>query len=112
MKNKYKNKKVVIDGITFDSTKEANRYCELKLLLRAGEIRDLEMQPKFILQEGYEKDGKKIRPIIYVADFKYFDINKMQYIIEDVKGFMGIPVYRLKKKLFHYKYPEYTIIEI
>ncbi|MBN1114444.1 MAG: DUF1064 domain-containing protein, partial [Oligoflexia bacterium] len=60
-KNKYKNVKTTVDGITFDSKKEADRYSELKLLERAGKIKDLILQPKFEIIPAYEKDGKKVR---------------------------------------------------
>ena len=60
-RNKYGARKTVIDGITFDSKREAIRYQELKLLERAGEIKDLELQPKYILQPKYCKNGKSIR---------------------------------------------------
>ena len=69
--NKYKNKKITIDGHEFPSKKEGNRYLELKLLQRAGEIRNLELQPRFLLQESFKKNGKTYRKIEYVADFAY-----------------------------------------
>ena len=67
--NKYRNEKVYLDGIKFDSNRECQRYIELKTMLNAGLIKDLELQKRFILQDGYEMLGKKIRPITYVADF-------------------------------------------
>ena len=51
--NKYFNKKVMVDGIKFDSKKEANRYEQLKILKQSGLIKDLELQPVFVLQEAY-----------------------------------------------------------
>lgn len=69
--NKYRNKKVMIDGKEFDSKKEGNRYKELALLQRTGEIQNLELQPRFLLQEGFKKDGKTYRKIEYIADFSY-----------------------------------------
>lgn len=69
--NKYYNKPTVIDGIKFDSKKEAQHYMELKLLQRAGEISNLELQPRFLLQEGFKKNGKTYRKIEYIADFAY-----------------------------------------
>ena len=56
--SKYKNKKITIDGITFDSQLEANRYCELKLLFKAGEISQLRLQPEFELIPAFRKNGK------------------------------------------------------
>ena len=69
---KYRNKRVLIDGIWFDSVKESVKYGELKILKKAGEVIKIELQPSFTLQEGY-RDGQTkrwVRPIIYVADFK------------------------------------------
>lgn len=109
--NKYKNKKIVIDGIKFDSQKEGKRYLQLKLLKRAGEIKDLELQKEFILQPSFKKNNKSYRKITYKADFCYFDNRKGKYIVEDVKGFKT-EVYRLKKKVFEYKYEDYEIKEI
>lgn len=68
----------------FDSAKEAQRYRELKLLERAKKISNLELQPRFLLQESFRKNGKTYRKIEYVADFKY--IEKGKTIVEDVKG--------------------------
>lgn len=109
--SKYHSKKITIDGIVFDSRKEANRYCELKLLERAGKIKDLSLQHKFELQPSFKKNGKTIRAITYVADFVYFDLERMANVVEDVKGFKT-KEYQLKKKLFEYKYPDLTIVEI
>ena len=67
---KYRNKETTIDNHTFASMGEANRYCELKLLEKAGLISDLQLQPKFELQPKFKKDGKTIRAINYIADFQ------------------------------------------
>lgn len=88
--SKYRAVKTTVDNITFDSKREAARYCELKLLLRAEKIRNLEIQPKF----NFRLDGDRI--FTYRADFAYFDNDER--IIEDVKG-VRTPVYRLKKKI-------------
>jgi hypothetical protein len=111
--NKYRNKKTIINNIVFDSKKEAKRYSELKLKLRAcdnSKITDLKLQPRFLLQKGYVKNGKKIREINYIADFSYTD-NKGNFIIEDVKG-KKTKEYLLKKKMFGSIYPELEIKEI
>ncbi len=100
---KYRNRKTIIDGITFDSKGEANRYCELKLLERAGEISDLTLQPKFTLQESFKKGKKTHRAITYIADFRYQENGKT--IIEDYKG-METEVFRIKRKLFEKRYPD------
>ena len=101
--NKYYNKNVIVDRIKFDSIAESVRYKELKLLERAGEISNLELQPKFILQEGFKKNGKTYRKIEYIADFKYEE--KGQVIVEDVKG-IETDAFKLKHKIFEYKYPD------
>lgn len=92
MYNKYKAKKTVVDNITFDSKKEANRYCELKLLERAKVISNLQLQVPYILIPK-SKYGCAIK---YIADFVYEENNKI--VIEDVKG-VKTPVYRIKKRL-------------
>lgn len=71
IKSKYNNEKTEVDGIIFDSKKEARYYETLKILKRAGEIKDFSLQPEFIIQEGFTTDyGEKVRPIKYIADFK------------------------------------------
>ena len=109
--NKYKNKKAVYDGITFDSQKEKNHYIGLKVLERAGEIKDLELQKVFELQPSFKKNGITYRKITYKADFCYFNIKEGKYIVEDVKGFKT-EVYKLKKKIFEYVYKDYELKEI
>jgi hypothetical protein len=88
--SKYKAKPVVVDDIRFHSQAEAKRYGQLKLLFRAGTIRNLELQPAFHISIN----GKKI--FTYKADFAYFE--GAERIVEDVKGFRT-PVYKLKKKI-------------
>lgn len=90
--HKYGAKAVEIDGHRFPSQKEGRRYQELQLLVRAGSIKNLELQPSFPLVVN----GKKICE--YRADFKYFDQAKGSTVIEDVKGFKT-PEYKIKKKL-------------
>lgn len=101
MKNKYHNKKVTVDGITFDSVKEAHRYSELILLQRAGKIKDLRRQWKYVLipSQYAEVDGKRKcieRECTYVADFVYLQDGEI--IVEDTKGFRT-PEYKIKRKL-------------
>ena len=111
MYRKYHNKKTVIDGIKFDSKIEAERYAQLKILERAGVIRDLELQPSFELIPSFRKNCKTWRRTLYKADFRYILSEDDSYIIEDVKGSTAVitGVFRLKQKLFEYKYPDYTI---
>lgn len=97
--NKYSNKKVTIDGETFDSKKEHRRYCELKLLERAGEIRSLERQVKFVLIPSQRIDGRVAeRECAYIADFKYQDAHTGELIVEDTKG-VRTKDYIIKRKL-------------
>jgi hypothetical protein len=94
-KSKYGNKKTEVDGITFDSEKEAKRYGELKIMQKAGLIGLLQMQVEYRL----EVNGEKVAS--YIADFVYLDSQTGQTVVEDVKSEMTrkLPVYRLKKKL-------------
>lgn len=101
--NKYRNKKIIVDDYIFDSIQESRRYKELKLLLRAGQIQDLELQPHFLLQESFKKNEKTYRKIEYIADFKYIENGKT--IVEDVKG-LQTDVFKIKHKLFEKKYPD------
>lgn len=91
-RNKYNAIKTTVDGIKFDSKKEANRYLELKVLERIGEISGLELQPKF----SFELCDVKI--CTYRADFKYTTLQGEE-IIEDVKGYKKTPAYNIKKKM-------------
>lgn len=101
--NKYRNKKVVIDNIKFDSQLEANRYVQLKLLQKAKVISNLRLQVPFVLQEGFKKNGKSYQAIKYIADFVYEENG--QTVVEDTKGFES-DVFKIKHKLFEKKYPE------
>lgn len=99
--------KTVIDSITFDSTREGTRYVELKLLERAGEITDLELQPcipieiagvKILMKSKRYSNG---RQLVYRADFRYYDCQDERYIIEDVKMQSGhrTEVFKIKRAL-------------
>ena len=101
--NKYHNKKVIVNGHKFDSIKEANYYNQLRLLQRAGLIRDLELQKTFILQPSFKLNNKTRRQITYKADFTYFSNEDNKIHVIDVKGFKT-DVYNIKKKMFEYKY--------
>lgn len=101
--NKYRNKKVQVDMYVFDSIRESQRYKELKLLEKVGEISNLELQPRFLLQDSFKKNGKTYRKIEYIADFQYIENGKA--IVEDVKG-MQTDVFKLKHKLFEKIYPD------
>lgn len=115
-KNKLNNRSITIDGITFQSIREGNRYCELKLLQRAGKISNLELQKKYELipaqyetvetNEYYKRGAKKgqrktkricvEQSLCYNADFVYDENGKT--IVEDAKGFKT-EKYIIKRKL-------------
>ena len=99
-RSKYGNKKCRIDGYTFDSLKEGHRYAELKILLREGKIRGLELQKEYELVPSYidEITGKRVRPVYYKADFVYYDVENDKTVIEDVKGYKT-EGYKIKKKI-------------
>ncbi len=114
MINKYKSIKTTVNGIEFDSRKEARRYQELLLLQRAGVIRDLQMQVKFVLipahyevVERYGKKGQKLKDgekliekeCSYIADFVYEENGKK--VVEDTKG-VKTKDYIIKRKLMLY----------
>ncbi len=115
--SKYMNKKIKVDGMQFDSQKEYNRWCELKLLERAGKISKLQRQvpfelvpPQYETVERYGKSGRlkdSVRcvehAITYVADFVYIQDGKK--VVEDVKGYKAgnaYSLYRIKRKLMLY----------
>ena len=104
--SKYHSRKITIDGVTFDSKKEYNRYCELKLLERAGEIAELKRQVKFTLIPAQYANGKCIeRAVSYIADFAYFDYGSNELIVEDVKGYkqgQAYALFTIKRKMMLY----------
>lgn len=101
--SKYHARKTVVDGITFDSRREAKRYGELKLLERAGVIRDLKRQVRYELIPAFDVGVKHYRPTSYVADFVYTDCKTGAEVVEDCKGFRT-DIYRLKSKMFAHKF--------
>ena len=108
--SKYHNKPIVIDGIRFDSIREGNRWQELRLLERAGEINSLERQVRFeVVPASRTLSGKKMHPVYYVADFVYKD-RKGMTVVEDAKG-VKTAVYTIKKKLMNSIYG-YEIQEV
>ena len=107
-RSKYRNKRVMYKGIWFDSVAEKRRYMELEIALAAKDIKDLECQPKFLLQDKFEdRNGNKHRAIHYIADFKYFDRSTGEMVVEDVKG-KETKDFKIKMKLFLKKYPQYV----
>ena len=102
--SKYNNRKTIVDGITFDSRDESLYYEALKDLKAKGLIKDYELQPKYLLQEAFEKDNKRYRAINYIADFKVIN-NDGSFCIVDIKGMLTTE-FKIKMKLFNYKYPD------
>lgn len=100
--NKYHNKKVIINGIKFDSKKESQYYLKLKMLEKAGKIRDLRLQVPFVLLETFKVGDRTYRKTKYIADFTYYDDKDKLHVV-DVKGFRT-KEYELKKKLMAWKY--------
>lgn len=110
---KYKNIKATINGITFDSKREANRYAELRLLEKAGIIQNLQLQVKYVLipaqkepdtvgARGGIHKGKVIeKECSYIADFVYEEDGKT--VVEDTKGFRTKD-YIIKRKLMLERY--------
>ncbi len=109
-RSKLQSIECIVDGIKFQSRLEARRYTQLKQMERDGMIRDLELQPKFLLQDKFEdKYSHKIyQPIHYIGDFLYFDENGQQ-ICEDTKGFFT-EVARIKWKLVIARYPDVKFV--
>lgn len=94
---KYGNKKVTVDGILFDSEREAKRWMELRLLERAGVISALERQVPFeLLPARRRSDGKLEKNAVYIADFTYHRDGR--FIVEDAKG-VRTKEYILKRKM-------------
>lgn len=106
-KSKYRNQKTIVDGINFDSKKEAEYYLQLKLLKAAGEIKDFGIQPKYELQPKFSKNGVNHRAITYIADF-IIENNDGTTDIVDIKG-VETEVFKIKKKLFEYMYPDLSL---
>ncbi len=102
-RSKYNNKKIERDGHVFDSVAEYRYYSQLKLRERAKDILFFRIQPRFRLQDGFEKNGIKHRPIDYVADFEIHH-NDGSIEIVDVKG-TQTQVFKIKQKMFEKKYP-------
>lgn len=102
--NKYHNKKVQYDEMTFDSKKEYSYYLKYKLMEQAGEIKDLKMQVPFCLIETVRLGDKTYRKTIYKADFTFIDKQGKYHVIDVKSPATRTQVYKLKKKLMAWKY--------
>lgn len=116
-RTKYGNVKTLCCGITFDSKREADRFLQLRLLEKAGEITNLELQPRYV----FVIDGRPVRirsngypsgrQAIYSADFRYVDKRKGRTVVEDVKSKATLTeAYKLRKALVECLWPG-TIVE-
>jgi len=110
---KYGAKKTTVDGITFDSKLEAERFQQLRLLEKAGEITGLVLQPEFQILQGWvhPETGEKTKSRFYIGDFRYIDNATNKMVVEDTKG-METPEFRLKWDLVRSQYPQYEFRKI
>ena len=116
---KYNARRINCGGHMFDSMLECSYYNYLLGLKKAGIVKFIELQPKFLLLPAFDKNGVHYRAIYYKADFRvtYFNKdktprskrNEKEYVeIVDVKGFQT-QVFKIKRKLFEYKYPNLSL---
>lgn len=111
-KRKYNNTPVKYGGYIFDSKSECDEFLRLSSLQETGLISKLVVKPTYILTEKGTNDlGQKFRGVTYTPDFTYFDNLSMAKVAVDVKGFVT-DVYKIKKKLFMAKYPDYLFVEV
>lgn len=105
---KYNSKQTIVNGIKFPSILEADRYQQLLLLLRAGEIANLKLQVEFVINQAYTdaETGERMRSVVYIADFVYFDMRTKRTVIEDTKG-IETAVFRNKWRQIKELYPQY-----
>ncbi|MED4820190.1 DUF1064 domain-containing protein [Bacillus atrophaeus] len=99
--NKYGARKTWVDGIKFDSKAESQYYLQLKWLKQAKQIKDFKVQPRFLLQEGFKKNGKTFRKIEYIADFEVHNLDSIEII--DIKG-VATESFKIKRKLYERLY--------
>ena len=115
--NKFGAVPTTVDAIRFASKKESRRYLDLKLMEKAGLIRDLECQPKFPIHTLPQScwgnaAAVPVRVATYIADFSYYDVESHRVVVEDVKSkATRTAVYRLKKKLIEVEH-DITITEV
>ena len=108
--NKFGAIRTKIDGYSFDSLAEAQRYLDLCLLVKAGEIFNLRIHPVYELQKAFEYHGKKLQAIKYEADFQYIEGD--QIVTEDVKGIITA-LAKVKIKMFKklYNWIDFRIVK-
>jgi hypothetical protein len=103
--SKMRNVRKEAFGITFASCLEAKAYTILRLWQMSGAIRDLELQPAFVLQGDFRQEGKAVRAIRYLADFKFFDVAQGRVRYVDTKG-IETPMFKLKRKMMRLHFPD------
>lgn len=110
---KYNAKKTTVDGITFASKLEADRYIQLRLLEKADEITALVLQPEFQILRGFinPDTGEKTKSRFYVGDFEYIDNATNKMVVEDTKG-METAEFRLKWDLVKSLYPQFEFRKV
>lgn len=110
---KYHAQKTTVDGITFDSRLEGERFQQLRLLEKADEITALVLQPEFQILRGFVNPdtGEKTRSRFYVGDFQYIDNATNKMVVEDTKG-METAEFRLKWDLVKSLYPQYEFRKV
>lgn len=107
-RSKFRAEKTEVDGIVFDSKLESRFYLHLKELTELGEVLEFSLQPEFILQDKFKREGKTVQPIKYKSDFWVKWKDGREEII-DTKGTMLTVEFKLKRKMFWYRYPHLTL---
>jgi len=117
-RNKYGNRKVEVHGIPFDSKKESEKYLELWALQKVGEIKNLKLQPKYLLipkQEPTQLNSRE-QATYYIADFEFWELKdgKPQKVVTDIKSEITRrePSYIIKRKLFKLQNPDIEFREV
>jgi hypothetical protein len=108
--SKYGNKTCIVNGEKIHSIGEGNRYSVLLILQKAGKIRNLRRQTRWLIADEVTWNGKKLRPKYFTDDFNYTDCETEEFIVEDYKG-AKTPLYLLKRQLFLCRYPEIVFKE-
>jgi hypothetical protein len=112
-RQKYKNRKVVVGGVTYDSKLEHKNCYELKIREGQGEITELKMKPKFQLFDSFkDSSGKTEIGAKYTPEASYVE-NGQKYVYEVKSAFTAKETaYILRRKLFKLKYPDYIFLEV
>lgn len=107
-RSKYRAQQTIVDGKKFPSKLEATRYKQLILMQSAGVISGLKLQVEFVINQAYidALTGEKMRAVVYIADFVYFDHDTKRKIVEDTKG-VETAVFKNKWRQCRELYPEY-----